>query len=93
MGTADTSVSKNIADVQRLLKTSGLTYYMHSAGTTVEGSWDDVTRVIGQAHSVLHSQGVSRVHTDIRMGTRTDKRQTMQDRVASVEENLERDGR
>lgn len=35
MGTADTSVSKNIADVQRLLKASGLTYYMHSAGTTV----------------------------------------------------------
>lgn len=29
------SVSKQIADVQRLMKCSGLNYTMHSAGTTV----------------------------------------------------------
>ncbi|PWW77410.1 DUF77-domain-containing protein [Tuber magnatum] len=91
IGTGDTSVSKHVADVQRLLKKSGLNYHMHSAGTTVEGSWEDVTRVIGQAHSMLHAQGISRVHTDIRIGSRTDKQQTMQDKVASVEERLARD--
>jgi len=35
IGTGDTSVSKHVADVQRLLKKSGLNYHMHSAGTTV----------------------------------------------------------
>lgn len=35
MGTPSASVSKEIADVQRLLKRSGLKYTMHSAGTTV----------------------------------------------------------
>ena len=35
LGTPTASVSQQIADVQRLLKESGLKYSMHSAGTTV----------------------------------------------------------
>jgi len=35
LGTPTTSVAKEVADVQRLLKKSGLKYTMHSAGTTV----------------------------------------------------------
>src|SRR5436305_14863310 len=35
IGTPTASISAQIADVQRLMKTSGLSYSMHSAGTTV----------------------------------------------------------
>lgn len=35
VGTGSLSVAKEIAEVQRLLKASGLKYTMHSAGTTV----------------------------------------------------------
>ena len=35
-----------------------------------EGSWDEVMRLIGQAHTVVHQNGVVRVQTDIRAGTR-----------------------
>ena len=35
IGTHTPSISAQIADVQRLMKTSGLVYSMHSAGTTV----------------------------------------------------------
>lgn len=35
IGTPTASVSKEVAEVQRLLKKSGLEYSMHSAGTTV----------------------------------------------------------
>lgn len=35
LGTPSASVSKEVAEVQRLLKKSGLNYSMHSAGTTV----------------------------------------------------------
>lgn len=35
LGTPTASVSKEVAEVQRLLKKSGLNYSMHSAGTTV----------------------------------------------------------
>jgi len=35
-----------------------------------EGSWDEVTRVIGQAHSLVHQGGVSRIQSSWRVGTR-----------------------
>ncbi|KIW15678.1 hypothetical protein PV08_05728 [Exophiala spinifera] len=88
IGTPTASVSAQIADVQRLMKKSGLKYSMHSAGTTVEGSWEDVTRLIGQAHTILHDKGIVRIQTDIRIGSRTDKAQTMEDKVAAVEKLL-----
>jgi len=37
---------------------------------TIEGSWDEVMRIIGQAHTLVHQNGVLRVQTDIRAGTR-----------------------
>ncbi len=88
IGTPTASVSSEVAEVQRLLKASGLSYSMHSAGTTVEGSWDDVFRLMGRAHTILHSNGVVRIQTDIRAGTRTDKVQTFQQKVEKVESIL-----
>lgn len=70
MGTSSPSVSSQIADVQRLIEKSGLKYSMHSAGTTLEGPWHRVYQVIGQAHTMLHQQGILRVQTDIRTGSR-----------------------
>ena len=37
-----------------------------------EGPWDDVMRLIGQAHFMLHQKGVVRIQTDIRVGSRYD---------------------
>ncbi|KAI0911474.1 YkoF-like protein [Ustulina deusta] len=88
IGTGSASVAAEVAEVQKLLKASGLVHTMHSAGTTVEGSWDEVMRVIGQAHSVVHARGVVRVQSSMRVGTRTDKQQTAQDKVKRVEEIL-----
>ncbi|KAG9521108.1 hypothetical protein KCU99_g5931, partial [Aureobasidium melanogenum] len=56
-----------------------------------EGSWDDVMRVIGQAHSLLHENGVVRIQSDIRVGSRTDKKQTSEDKVAAVKAILDKD--
>lgn len=57
----------------------------------VEGPWDDVMRVIGQAHSLLHENGVVRIQSDIRVGSRTDKKQTAEDKVAAVKAILDKD--
>ncbi|KAF2398103.1 hypothetical protein EJ06DRAFT_523462 [Trichodelitschia bisporula] len=91
IGTPTASVSREIAEVQRLLKQSGLAYSMHSAGTTVEGSWDQVMRVIGQAHALLHEGGVVRIQSDIRVGSRIDKTQHFEDKVKAVEKILAED--
>ena len=92
LGTPTASVSEQIAEVQRFLKTTGIKYSMHSAGTTLEGSWDECMRVIGQCHQMLHGKGVVRIQSDIRVGSRTDKKQTTEDKVAAVEKLLAADG-
>ena len=56
-----------------------------------EGSWDQVMHTIGQAHSLLHANGVVRIQTDIRVGSRTDKRQSADDKVKSVNKILRDD--
>jgi uncharacterized protein (TIGR00106 family) len=66
----------------------------HSADqdmTGLEGSWDDVMRVIGQCHAMLHERGVLRIQSDIRVGTRTDKKQHFEDKVKKVESLLAED--
>lgn len=51
-------------------------------------------RLIGQAHTLVHQNGVLRVQTDIRAGTRTDKEQHFSEKVTKVESLLagEEDG-
>lgn len=70
------------------VKEGKVNWTMHSAGTTLEGSWLDVTKIMGQAHQLLHDQGVVRIQTDIRIGSRTDKKQTAKDKVDVVEKLL-----
>jgi uncharacterized protein YqgV (UPF0045/DUF77 family) len=48
-------------------------------------------RVIGQCHELLHGNGVVRIQSDIRVGSRTDKKQGMKDKVAAVEKLLKDD--
>ncbi|CDM35510.1 hypothetical protein DTO013E5_8012 [Penicillium roqueforti] len=90
MGTSTPSVSDQVADVHRMIETCGLKYVMHSAGTTLEGPWDRVSQVIGQAHTILHQKGIVRIHTDIRVGSRTDKVQSFEDKVTKVQQLLKK---
>jgi uncharacterized protein YqgV (UPF0045/DUF77 family) len=40
---------------------------------------------------VVHAMGAPRITTSIRLGTRTDRNQSMDDKVRSVEAKLDRD--
>jgi uncharacterized protein (TIGR00106 family) len=82
------SLSDYIAACECILKESGLTYELHANGTNVEGEWDDVFTAIRRCHETVHNMGVPRIHTDIKLGTRTDRLQTMADKVTSVKEKL-----
>jgi len=46
---------------------------MHGYGTNLEGPWSQVCEAIQACHKAVHEQGVPRVATDIRIGTRIDK--------------------
>ncbi len=78
------SLSPYVAQVERILDEAGLTHRLHPNGTSVEGEWDAVMAAVRRCHEVLHAQGVPRVHTDLKLGTRTDKEQRLTDKIASV---------
>jgi uncharacterized protein (TIGR00106 family) len=82
------SLSPYVAEVERVLARSGLHHEMHANGTNVEGEWDAVLGAIRECHQALHAMGVARIHTDIKLGTRTDRDQRMADKVASVKARL-----
>ncbi|KAF8344270.1 uncharacterized protein EI90DRAFT_2902242 [Cantharellus anzutake] len=78
IGTGEASVAEYIAKCQVVLEQSGLQYKVDrfmsvGYGTNLEGPWDEVSAAIHACHQVVHAQGVSRVATDIRIGTRTDR--------------------
>ncbi|GAA6006418.1 hypothetical protein JCM11491_004949 [Sporobolomyces phaffii] len=89
MGISDTSVSKYIAECQRVLEKTGLKYQLGSYGTGVEGEFTEVCKAIELCHEAVHAMGCPRVATDIRIGTRTDKKGSMEDKVNSVKAILE----
>lgn len=83
-----TSVSTYVAACERVIKEAGLTHHLHAYGTNIEGPWDDVAAVVKRCHEVLHEMGAPRVNTSLKLGTRTDREQTMADRVSKVEKLL-----
>ena len=78
------SVSPHIAACQRVLSEAGLKTALHSYGTNIEGEWDDVFAAIKRCHEVVHGMGAPRITTTIKLGTRTDREQTMEDKINSV---------
>ncbi|KAG6916655.1 hypothetical protein DXG01_005941 [Tephrocybe rancida] len=88
MGTGESSVAEYIAECQRILQKSGLTYKLHTNpppkiltprprrsgyGTNLEGPWSQVSQAIHDCHAAVHAKGAPRVATDIRIGTRVDR--------------------
>jgi uncharacterized protein (TIGR00106 family) len=82
------SLSAYIAECQRILEKSGLEYQLHANGTSVEGEWDEVFSAIRGCHQRLHQMGVARISTSIRVGTRSDREQHLEDKISSVQDKL-----
>jgi uncharacterized protein (TIGR00106 family) len=82
------SLSPYIAACQNVLADAGLTTSLHSYGTNIEGEWDEVFAAVKRCHEVVHGMGAPRITTTIKLGTRTDRAQTMEDKVRSVREKL-----
>ncbi|HIF93908.1 MAG: MTH1187 family thiamine-binding protein [Myxococcales bacterium] len=82
------SLSTYIAACERVLAEAGLEIRLHANGTNIEGEWDDVFAAIKRCHGAVHEMGAPRISTTIKVGTRTDRRQSMEDKVRSVEAKL-----
>jgi uncharacterized protein (TIGR00106 family) len=82
------SVSKYVVECQRVLTAAGLEPHLHPYGTTVEGEWDVVLEAIKRCHEAVHEMGAPRISTTLKLGTRTDRHQTMADKLQSVQRKL-----
>jgi uncharacterized protein (TIGR00106 family) len=85
---AGLSVSREIAECERIFREAGLNPRLHAYGTNVEGEWEAVFGAIRRCHEVLHGMGVPRISSNMRFGTRTDRDQSGEDKIRSVEEKL-----
>ena len=78
------SVSEYVVVCEKVFREAGLAPQLHAYGTNVEGEWDEVMIAVKQCHQRIHDMGAPRISTSIRIGTRTDREQTMQDKIDSV---------
>ncbi|WP_456270035.1 MTH1187 family thiamine-binding protein [Kushneria sp. AK178] len=78
------SVGSYVAACQEVIEQAGLAHQMHAYGTNIEGEWEAVFEVVRRCHEVVHDMGAPRITTSMRIGTRTDRDQSMSDKVESV---------
>lgn len=85
---AGVSLSEYIVACQKIIRDAGLTHEMHAYGTNIEGEWDDVFAAVKRCHETVHAMGAPRIATNIKLGTRSDRDQTLHDKVQSVRSRL-----
>lgn len=82
------SVSGHVAECERIIAQAGLAAQLHPYGTVIEGEWEAVFAVVKRCQERMHEMGAPRVFTTLKIGTRTDRAQSMQDKVDSVRRKL-----
>ena len=74
-----------IAACEKVLSKAGLKIQLHPNGTAIEGEWQLVFAAIEACHQVVHAMDCPRAITTVKINTRTDKEQSLEDKVASVQ--------
>lgn len=82
------SLSTYVAACEKVLSEAGLKTVLHANGTNIEGEWDKVFAAVRRCHEVVHQMGAPRVFTVMKVGTRTDRAQTMDEKTRSVVSKL-----
>ncbi len=82
------SVSEYVVECHKILQKAGLKTQLHAYGTNIEGDWDEVMAAVKACHEKVHAMGAPRITTTIKLGTRTDRLQTMDDKVSSVQSKM-----
>jgi uncharacterized protein (TIGR00106 family) len=89
LGTADPSLSRYVAGVERILRDSGLKPELTAMGTIIEGDLDAILPVLRRMHEQPFVEGAVRVSTLIKIDDRRDKAASIEGKVRSVMEKLQ----
>ncbi len=78
---AGVSVRKEVKRAHEVIRASGLKALLHAYGTNVEGDLETILSTVNQIHETLHAEGTQRLSTTIKIGTRTDKEASLEDKL------------
>lgn len=78
------SIREEVARAHDILRETGCPVELHAAGTNIEGEYDVVMNAIKRIHEELHGKGIARAISDIRIETRTDKTDSLRERIEAV---------
>ena len=82
--TGTASVRREVARAHKILEETGLPVLLHGYGTNIEGDYRVIMEALERIHEELHAGGATRISTTIRLGSRTDKAQGIQDKIDAV---------
>ena len=80
----DTSIAEYVAACQKVIEKAGLEYELGPNGTAIEGEWNEVFACVMQCHKSVHSLGVNRIYTTLKVNTRIDRNQSFREKIPSV---------
>jgi uncharacterized protein (TIGR00106 family) len=78
------SLGRYIAAACDELEAAGLKTAVHAYGTNVEGDYDAIVAALKRCLERIHAMGAPRITCTVKLGTRVDREQTMQDKLGSV---------
>jgi uncharacterized protein (TIGR00106 family) len=78
------SLRKEIAIAHEILRKTGCTVALHGYGTNIEGEYETIMNVIKEIHETLHQSGTPRIHTSLKISSRIDKEQNLDDKIEAV---------
>lgn len=82
------SVSEYVAACLKELEGRDLKIQLHAYGTNIEGEWDQVFAAVKRCHEIVHQMGAPRITSTMKFGTRTDRDQSMADKIDSAQLKL-----
>jgi uncharacterized protein (TIGR00106 family) len=94
VGTQSPSVSKYVAEIQKLLakyeEQGEIRFQLTPMNTIIEGELPILFKIIQEMHEAPFSKGIQRVCTNIRIDDRRDVSRKMEDKVEKVRSLLDK---
>ena len=81
------SLGGRLAEVLKIVDSSGLPYKINPMGTVVEGEWDDLFKLVKECHMTV-MKNEERVLTSISIDDRKGKPNRLEEKVKYIEKRI-----
>ena len=89
IGREGASVGDLLAEIARhLANQDKVRFEMHAMGTSLEGDTADIFALASELHDLPLKAGIPRVYTVLKVDQRTDKEQTLESKLESVQNRI-----